>query len=913
MKRVSHTCRRLLDPASQQTSQPAIITALTLLTGLLAYLPAALGAAPQTGRLPRLERDSAPLWQSAHNIAPITGAADGLVLRATGDDPYAISPRLEFPSAQPLWANIRLKCETAGSFQVFYFRDRPAEKDSVRFDMPANVWHTERLPLPPLGPGFRIRLDPPGDKGTTIISAIWFEPRLVLTPPQFPPPTLPNLDANAPTVRSGPLSLAHAPDQYATFQLMLAGTRLATGHNHLLAAYASGDDIRWFDLAKSGKTLAIADKAGLSVDSMFTDPDGGQWRLLQRFVSAKEDSIDVALELSVDRDREVIHFPMLVLLPGHGSFGKHKSQALLPGLEYLDRDELSSSELDIVGPGATRRVPDAIKFTIPLMTVVADQKYVAMAWKPQENLAALFDSPDRSFNSDAHLLGLIFPGATPAVREDGRLLPNTAVRLAANTPLRANATLFAGQGRSAVAALQHYARLNPLPPAPMLPPSETYAQATALGWLESAAHVDARFRHAWPGSFQPMPVADAALYMNSLAPLLKNDALVARLRQAATDSLAQVRPERYLHAMVSHIRTPAQALAFDQAIPSVDAAAQQAKALLARFSPDGSIVYKAGAVDYGKGHFAPDANGLTAQVVLQALQSASLAGDPQLIEAALKQLRALDKFDDSVPRGAQTWELALHTPDILASAHLVDACVLGYELTGEQPFLDRARYWAWTGVPFVYLYTPPGVEPRGALPYATIAVYGATQWQAPNWMGLPVQWCGLVYADALHHLAAYDKSLDWELLANGIAVSGVNQSFPAGGDTKRQGMLPDSYALRTGHRNDPAINPGTVQALALRAYGRPPIYSFRCLRDAGRIMLHVPGTLGDVRQTAEAISFRFEPVLPTGGTLLLSNCPPPTKILLDGKPAAGAAQYDAPRRCLTIKATGPADIVIAIK
>ncbi|MGA2500740.1 MAG: hypothetical protein ABSH20_23630, partial [Tepidisphaeraceae bacterium] len=632
--------------------------------------------------------------------------------------------------------------------------------------MPADAWHTERLRLPPLGPGAHLRLDPPGETGTTIVSAIWFEPRLVLTPPQFPAPTPPNLDANDPTIRSGPLSLTYAPDQFATFEVMLAGKRLATGHNHLLAAYTADDNIRWFDLLKSGKTRATADRIGLSVDSTFTDPDGGQWHLLQRFTSARDDSLAVAIELSADRDRDVLHFPLLVLLPGLGSFGKHKTQALLPGLEYLDRDELSSSELDIVGPGAIRRVPDPLKFTIPLMTVVADQQYVALAWQPQEDLAALFDSPDRSLNSDAHAFALLFPGAMPTVREDGQVLPHTPVRLISNTPIRATATIFAGPGRSAVAALQHYARLNPLPPAPPLPQAETYARNTALGWLDSATRVDSRFRHAWPGSFQPLPVADAALYMNSLAPLLRNDPLAARLRQAATGSLAGIRPENYLHALVSHIRTPAQALAFDQAIPAVDAARQHAKAMLARFAPDGSIAYKAGDVDYGKGHFAPDANGLTAQIVLQALQSASLAGDPQLIDAALAKLAAMNKFDDGAPRGAQTWEVPLHTPDILASAHLVDACVLGYELTGDQQHLHRARYWAWTGLPFVYLHTPPGVEPRGALPYATIAVYGATQWRAPNWMGLPVQWCGLVYADALHHLAPYDKSLGWAAIAN---------------------------------------------------------------------------------------------------------------------------------------------------
>ena len=38
-------------------------------------------------------------------------------------------------------------------------------------------------------------------------------------------------------------------------------------------------------------------------------------------------------------------------------------------------------------------------------------------------MSALFDSPDRIFNSDGHAMGIVFPGSKPAEREDGALLP----------------------------------------------------------------------------------------------------------------------------------------------------------------------------------------------------------------------------------------------------------------------------------------------------------------------------------------------------------------------------------------------------------------------------------------------------------------------------------------------------------
>ena len=61
------------------------------------------------------------------------------------------------------------------------------------------------------------------------------------------------------------------------------------------------------------------------------------------------------------------------------------------------------------------------------------------------------------------------------------------------------------------------------------------------------------------------------------------------------------------------------------------------------------------------------------------------------------------------------------------------AFALGYELTGEPELLDAARYWAWTGVPFVYLVNPTGAKEPGAVgPFATIPVLGATNWVAPE-------------------------------------------------------------------------------------------------------------------------------------------------------------------------------------
>ena len=164
------------------------------------------------------------------------------------------------------------------------------------------------------------------------------------------------------------------------------------------------------------------------------------------------------------------------------------------------------------------------------------------------------------------------------------------------------------------------------------------------------------------------------------------------------------------------------------------------------------------------------------------------------------------------PRGAQTWELPLHTPDILASAYLVAAYLRGYELTGKKEYLALARRWALSGVPFVYLW---GKYP--IMRYATVPVYGATNWRAPNWMGLPVQWCGGVYAYWLAKLAPYDKTLDWNDLARGILLASEQMQYP---DGPKVGCLPDIFVLAAQQRAGPSINPCALVSLRLAVAGK---------------------------------------------------------------------------------------------
>ncbi|MCJ7642216.1 MAG: hypothetical protein MUO29_10035 [Desulfobacterales bacterium] len=210
-------------------------------------------------------------------------------------------------------------------------------------------------------------------------------------------------------------------------------------------------------------------------------------------------------------------------------------------------------------------------------------------------------------------------------------------------------------------------------------------------------------------------------------------------------------------------------------------------------------------------------------------------------------------YAGTVPRGAQTWEMPLHTPDILASAHMIRAYVFGYLLTDRQDLLEEARYWAWTGVPFLYLDNPTDGEVG---PYATIAVLGATNWRAPVWFGKPVQWCGLVYCSALYDLADHDPEGPWKKIAKGLTAAGLQMTWPTT-DKERQGLLPDFFFLVEQSIDGPAINPGTVGAHVPELYDAGTMYDLKKLPKR-RWFIHAPCTIHDIRESPKEATFTVD-------------------------------------------------------
>jgi hypothetical protein len=407
------------------------------------------------------------------------------------------------------------------------------------------------------------------------------------------------------------------------------------------------------------------------------------------------------------------------------------------------------------------------------------------------------------------------------------------------------------KGETVLAGIERWIAEHPLPAIPERVTIFEHARLAAAGLLDSAAQSPAGFRHAYPGEFPFQAAPDAALTLSWISTVMpKRDPGLAKRASDVSDRAAKM-----LNAGASggigHVRTMGPALVYGDVNAYLDGARKNGQSAVGQIINNGRVPYRKGKVDFARTSRESHANGNTGNVLQVALTAASETGDVALIKAAISMLKKANAaYSNTVPRGAQTWEIPLHTPDILASAHMLRANVLGYELTGDREFFDEARYWAWSGVPFVYLDRPTDTGRVGM--YATIAVLGASNWVAPNWIGLPVQWCGLVYADALLDLWFHDRDPRWKLLADGIVSSGYQQSWPAVSGAvisktarERQGLLPDSFVLESQMRADPAITPATLLMPASRSMDRP-VYTRHCLKP-GMGTVHIAGDVSGLR------------------------------------------------------------------
>ncbi len=765
-------------------------------------------------------------WTAAHDCV-LTAAAGVLRIQSSGDDPYLFGPPIQI--AGPAAARLRSKCAAGGNGQIFWataaapdFNEAHSEHFQLIHD---NQWHDYTVTLPAGETIQRLRLDPAEAPGVIEVESFALL-RTTLHPLEIQSVHTdgPKVSARLKNYSTDPISFTIngrpftlgadtngefsqiAPGQapFRACDIAIQSPGLPPLHR-LVYIIDSEASARWAGLQSGGLVLRAArDGSGARIElggrlvavlAPLLSRDGATPKLK---LTAKRgallwrgDGVTLALSLDGDAITARIESDRPCEGPVLRAFGPLQ-QGLFAGLEYLAPGEHSSSTLDIETDEHIRFAPDPLKVTMPLMAFVTDRATAAMTWRDM-SLQPVFATPNFLDGPDGHRASL-----------RGKNI-ECAILLRPPGPIE-DAILWAVQRRG----------LPPLPAAPRPRQVELDLCLTALSGppLKTAEGWGHCAEANWTRQFY----ADQA-------------STVWRLT-GQIPSLPRLVPDG------SHIANDSIYFLTGRAGEWLAMRSAGARAIIAEQKPDGSFRYEG---KFRRGHFEDTAGGYCAARAVPLLDHARITGDAASLQAGLRALEFMKHFRD--PRGAQTWEVPLHTPDILASAYLVHACVRGFELTGDRDYLNRARAWAITGLPFVYQWNAKPI-----MAYATIAVFGATGWQAPNWMGLPVQWCGYVYADALTMLAPLDHSLDWKQVATGILTTAEQMQYPSG---PFAGCEPDSFQLASQQRNGPAINPCAIVSLRLALEGK--LASLAVATDAGhRIVAPFPVTIRDGQARIQA-------------------------------------------------------------
>ena len=851
-------------------------------------------------------------WKAAHDIKEVEVTPAGTSLLVAGNDPWFLGPKVSIPAATDGAKKVRftVTCEPTlcgGAWEIYHDLDGKGYNERKKFALRAcgHAPYTRfSAYLPVTGYSSTtgsFRIDPPASIGERFtiksFTAEIVEPTWSYRP--TPPPEL-VLPADVITLEGNGWRLRHDPARMGAFRYEAYGMTVE-GCVGEACVVACGGPVDW-GAAKPTVTRA---SDGFSMSAETRDSEGRRWRMKRSFTKVEKGrALAIRTEYSCD-SAHVFHVPYLTLFAERSSSG-HKRQAMLSGLEYLD-DEPSSSTKDIRMPETNRLVPALHRICAPFAVLAGEKAWLAAEWEMprRREYSVVFDTPDRQFRSGGHLLAFWFPAVGNARPESELdLYDSEAYSGGSQTVI-----LRAGDGATVADALAELVRPEKLPPQDRMDEQETLS-LLAHGWLDSKLREGTKVRHAALPGFPLHQASDAPALMRWLAARMErcpnaDKALVGRLRETASAMFADVDPKKIGQTCVSHIQRPVSPLLAGDVNAWLAARDARLRAGASRLA-DGYRVWKsrAGAkYDYGETLGAADCNGYTAMAMEELLVDATWSGDEAEIARALSALdKAIVRYEGTVPRGAQPWEMPLHTPDIIASGLMVRCCALGYLLKPDARYLKAARYWAYTGLSMVYLVPPPfaypdGVEPFGC--YATCGVMGATQWDLVSWMGRPVQWCGLVYSAALYdylRLCQSDEAAFWRRIADGIVASGAHQTYPTS-EPDRQGLLPDSIYIEAQTRNPAPINPGDVEE-NLAEMLKSPYYALRAFPGDVPVLLHMAGDAMDLTRKGNALLCRIDAWPETESRLVLTRIGSIASVSLNGKPLAFT--HDAARRIAVV-------------
>ena len=624
-------------------------------------------------------------------------------------------------------------------------------------------------------------------------------------------------------------------------------------------------------------------------------------------VDSAKPHIAMTASLHPKQDLQLYAFYGPTVLAGDRAYGVKKDFALFPGLEYLEGDEPSSSERDLYYPLSDRHVPAAHKIATPLMAVQAQDTLMALLWDENQEWAPGEKYPAARFNAPAFDSGyenihmsLFAPSVGKYVSENrydagpdnSKPDPKKSMKPFAMTKdstvtLRSVLVLdhkarYTGdnpvngphKGALVLQAMQHWFDTYGLPEPSQQPrdwaAERALCRAAYLKSVWSDNPVGWAHCAGWKACGTVGPIV--SLMLDTEAGISEPDhAEVQNRIDTVFDDTLKTKGKHYFwsnagcHILLGELPFykgyVAESLA-DFRKTGTDMLAGREKGLWV-WKPQNEKMATLGTA--GDSTLAQ-----AAHPSYVALRAARLTGDRTLAVQALEAMKQMELYE--VPRGAQTWECPLRQPDILAAAQAIRAYCEAYRLTGDKHYIEQARYWGWTGLPFLYMWEKEGYP---TMRYNAISVFGST-FYAHSWLGLPVVWCGLVYAYALQDLAQFDDSFPWNRIAQGITNSAMWQQYTEG---TSKGTYPDSWNMIQNKPNPANINPENIYVNEFRLRGQSP--EIRCVRleqDGKRVMFNTAAEIIATNLDTKKGAFTLRNSSKHDAYALLAPVPEPTSV-----------------------------------
>ena len=656
------------------------------------------------------------------------------------------------------------------------------------------------------------------------------------------------------------------------------------------------------------------DTAVITFTDEWTDPGDGVWTFSAEFsLRADATMLHVMYSLTCSRKRDLLLF--------RGPFMRtniERQQALFPGLDWLLPGEASSSTENARPPHHLRYVPHPYRITVPAMCIAGADEQVALLWNPRQRWdgvhecpGAVFASPDNFTRQPGGLMGLFAPSVGEWITEN-TLDASQPYDLPPGKALRIECHILTERSGDPLQSVRRWCEHADLPalPVPKLDLAKDVSflvdTFTQRAWDESSATWSHECTREPRWLFYDDRVA-AALWRTTLAARASDrDPLREQVLKAVHAHHDKVGIDMTFHVGGIEERL----LDTEQAVRR-SIVAQKADGSWPFEPAEGQLIF---------GERGDSSSGLTGQRLCALTSYALLSADNSVGDAIRRGLAYLKK--QQRPEGAQTWELPLHVPDVLAAPHAIMALLDSHQLNESTDDLEQARRWAYTGLPFIYLWE---ADDRPIMAYGSVPVFGVTNLDSTPWFGLVVQWCGLEYARALFRLAPLDSSFDWRRIAEGITRCGLSQlkrakplralaeRLPA---CEHLGYYPDAYSVVTGtEAYHWCINPRFVLENALRLVDKEPAPRTTIVRSpARRVHVTTMAALDDCQLDAGTLA--FDVIYHKGEVLriLVAGIDEPARVVVNGvnlkrrseiERFVAAWTYDAERHRLIIKAQPP--------